>query len=205
MRETGSRPVVGSSRKKMSGLWTSPRADLETKATHTTGESLGGSTSPLDEVDGFQDFIHVLFALTARNAVELGVDEQVFVDGKIGVARESLRYDAYHAADSVGILYNVVAANDRVTRCDRDERGHHADQRAFARAIWTEQSKDFAFGHFEADTLDRFKIAVAFYDLVHFDGGGGGAAAVRVNCRGQSLRTVCGVRAHGFTILLLST
>ena len=50
---------------------------------HAAGERLGLRVAPLGQVDGLQHFGDVLLALRARNAVELGVDAQVFFDGEI--------------------------------------------------------------------------------------------------------------------------
>src|SRR5208337_1572090 len=46
-------------------------------AAHSAGESLGLRAAPLDEVDGFEDFLNILFALHFGNAVELGINAEV--------------------------------------------------------------------------------------------------------------------------------
>ena len=71
---------------------------------------------------------------------------QVFFDGEVGIAGQRLGNDADHAADIVGILDDIVAADDGFARGDRDERGHHADERALPCAVGTEQAEDLAFG-----------------------------------------------------------
>ncbi len=76
---------------------------------------------------------------------------------------------------------------------DRNERGHHADQRALARAIRPQQSKDLSIGDLEGDALDRLEIAIPLDDL--FNGNGGRRLTSLTGCTGRGL--------HRFTSLLL--
>ncbi len=145
MRETGSRPVVGSSRKKMLRIVHQAAGDLQAPP-HAAGERLGLRIAPLRQVHGLQHIGDVLFAHPARHAVELGVDLQIFFDGQVLVAGQGLGNDADHAAHLVGIFGHVVAADDRLAGGDRNQRGHHADERAFAGAVGAEQAEDLAFG-----------------------------------------------------------
>ncbi len=55
MRETGSRPVVGSSRKKMLRIVDQAAGDLDAAA-HSAGERLDLRAAPLDQVHGFEHF-----------------------------------------------------------------------------------------------------------------------------------------------------
>ena len=49
---------------------------------------------PLRELDGFEQFVDQPRALVARHAVQLGEDEQVFLDAQLEVAGHRLRNDA---------------------------------------------------------------------------------------------------------------
>ena len=169
MRETGSRPVVGSSRKKMLGLWTRPRA-ISNAAAHSAGERLDLRAAPLGEVNGFENFGDVFLALGLGDAVELGVDAEVLFDGEVGVAGQGLGNDADHAAHRVGLFGHIVSGDDGLAGGERDERGHHADEGALAGAVGAEKAEDFALGNRKADVLDRFEVAVALEDVVDFDG-----------------------------------
>ena len=60
---------------------------------------------------------------------------------------------------------------------DRNERGHHADERALARAVGAEQAEDLAVGDREAHALDGFKVAVALDDVLDRNGGVAGRFA----------------------------
>ncbi len=116
-------------------------------AAHSAGECLHLRAAPLDQVDGFEHFGDVLFALGPGDAVELGVDAQVLFDGEVGIAGERLGNDADHAANRVGLFGHIVAGDDGAAGGDRNERGHHADERAFACAVGAEQTEDLAVGN----------------------------------------------------------
>ena len=158
---------------------------------HAARESLCLRAAPLCEVNGLQHIVDVLDAFAPGDAVELGVDAQVFLDGEIGVAGERLGNDADHAANRIRIFGHVMASNKGMAAGERNQRGHHTDERAFARAVGAEQTEDFAIGHGKADILDRFKRAVALDGVLNRDGG---LAAGRFDC----VR-----RAHCFTSLFL--
>ena len=50
---------------------------------------------------------------------------------------------------------------------DRNQRGHHADQRRLARAIGPEQAEDFAIFYAEGNVVDRGEVAILFDDVLH--------------------------------------
>ena len=63
-----------------------------------------------------------------------------------------------------------MAGDDSAAGGERDERGHHADERAFARAVGAEETEDFALGNRKADVLDGFKVAITLDDVLDGDG-----------------------------------
>ena len=77
-----------------------------------------------------------------------------------------------------------------------NERGHHADERAFAGAVGAKQAEDLALSHAEADVLDGFKIAIALDDVFHRNGSRRAAPL-------PLAAELCVCRAHCFTSLLL--
>src|SRR5262245_43449039 len=122
-RETGSRPVVGSSRKKILGRCTRPRAissrrhkptercrsgavpqaagDLQPPA-HASGEIARRGFAPLIEIDQIKQLVNGLLTVGRWDSVQLGVDAQVFPDGKITIAGHGLGNNADGAAGTVG-------------------------------------------------------------------------------------------------------
>ncbi len=71
---------------------------------------------------------------------------------------------------SSGSCHHIVPTNAGRSAGDRNERGHHADQRGFPRSIRPQQSKDFFFFHVEGDVIDGRELAILLDDMVHFDG-----------------------------------
>ncbi len=84
---------------------------------------------------------------------------------EIRIAGEGLRNDADDAANGVGFLRHVEAGNHRPAAGDGDERGHHANERALAGAVGSEQAEDFAVVDGEADAFDGLESAVALDDV----------------------------------------
>ena len=145
-----------------------PARDLKPPP-HAARKRLGLRVAPLGQVHGLEHLGDILLALRARHAVELGVDAQVLLDRQVLVAGERLRNHADHPPHIVRILCHVVAGYDSFSRSDRNERGHHADERALSGSVWPQQAEDLALGHAEAHVLYRFKVAVALYDVLHRD------------------------------------
>ncbi len=73
---------------------------------------------------------------------------------------------------SSGSFDHVVPADDGLAGGDRNERGHHADERALACSVGPEQAEDLALGDAEVDVLDGFKVAVALDNVLDRDGDG---------------------------------
>src|SRR6185437_7477075 len=120
---------------------------------HPAGERFGLRAAPLEQVHGLKHFCDILLAHAARNAVKLGVDEQVFFDGEVRVAGERLRNHTDLAAHRIGIFAHVAAAHGGFAGRDWDERSHHADERALAGAVRSEEAEDFPLADAEADAL----------------------------------------------------
>jgi hypothetical protein len=63
-----------------------------------------------------------------------------------------------------------LAVNSRGAGSRRRERRHHANQRRFARAVRSEQTKDLLLGHLKAHVVDSDEIAELFSEVLDFDG-----------------------------------
>ena len=162
---------MGSSRKKMRGLCTRPRA-ISSRRRMPPESVLVCASRHLVRSTASSTSAMFFSRCSARHAVELGVDRQVLFDGQILVAGQRLRNHADHAPHVVRILAHVVPGHDGLARGDRNQRGHHADERALARAVRPQQAEDLALGHAEVHVLHRFKVAVALDDVLHRDGRG---------------------------------
>ena len=116
-----------------------------------------------------QQIVDIALALRFGNLVELGIDGEIFFDRQIDIAGKRLGNNADHSPDRIGFARNVMSGDDRLAAGDRNQRGHHADERAFAGAIWPEQAEDLAVGDLEGDAVDGFEITVALDDVVDDD------------------------------------
>ena len=164
-------------------------------AAHSAGERLDLRPAPFDQIDSFEDVGNALFPFSFGDRIELGIDAEVLLDGKVGIAGEGLRNNTDHAANRIGVFGNIVSGNDRVAGSEWDKRGHHADESAFARAVGAEETKNFSLGNRKADVLNGFKIAVALDDMLHLNGR-----------RARAIWRVggsCGESRHCFTSLFL--
>ena len=169
VRDTGSRPVVGSSRKKTRGSCTRPRA-ISTRRRMPperclTCLSFHCSSSTDSSSSGIRRR-----PLVARHAVQLGVDQQVLLDAQLEVARHRLRNDADRAPHVIRLLDDVEAADERGAGRRRKQRDEHPDQRGFAGAVRTEQPEDLALLDGEADAVDGGEVAELLDDRSDVDG-----------------------------------
>src|SRR5580704_3269094 len=139
-------------------------------ATHSTGQGFGLRITPLGEVDEFEQFVDGFFAALGGHVVKLGVNVEVLVDGEVEVAGKSLGNYADAATGAVGIFGDIVSGNDGAAGGDRQQSGHHADERRFAGAVGAEQAEDFSVGDVERDVVNRCEIAVRFDDVFNVDG-----------------------------------
>ena len=79
---------------------------------HAAGKGFGLRVAPLYQVNSLKHFVDILLALGARNAVELGIDHQVFLEGEVLVTGQRLGNDTDHAAHIVRIFDHVVPSDD---------------------------------------------------------------------------------------------
>ena len=143
--------------------------DLKT-APHSAGECLGLGIAPLEQVHSHQQLFDTAQALRFGNLVELGIDGEILFHGQVDIAGERLGNDTNHSSDGIGFARDIMACDDGLPAGDRNQRRHHADERAFASAIWPQQAEDFSVGDLERDAFDRFEIAVALHDVFDSDG-----------------------------------
>src|SRR5580704_15233897 len=89
-----------------------PARNLETPA-HAARESTHESFAETREVHGLEQIAHEARAPRRRNAVELGVNHNVFLGGQFGIGRKGLRNHADGITNAVGILAYVEAGDAR--------------------------------------------------------------------------------------------
>ena len=145
-----------------------PPRDLDAAA-HPSGKVLHRLIFPLRQLDGFDQVGHQSLAALARNTVELGVNQKIFFDAQLHIARHRLRNDADQAPNGIGFLHHIMAANGGSARCRRKQRRQHPDERGLAGAVRSEQRKDLAVLDRKGNSVDRRKVPKAFRDLANFN------------------------------------
>ena len=143
--------------------------DLHAPA-HAAREKLDLLVLPLQELDRLEELGNQLPALLLGHAVQLRVNQQVFFDAQLEVARHRLRNHADGAAHIVRLLADVEAVDERRAGGWWKQRDEHPNQRRFARAIWTEQAENFTFLDGEADAVDGGEVAELLDDRPDIDG-----------------------------------
>jgi hypothetical protein len=73
------------------------------------------------------------------------------------------------AAHGVGVANDVVPGHDGRAAGGRHQRGEHADECAFARAVRPEQAEDLAGVHREAHVIDGQQRGETLADASHVD------------------------------------
>src|SRR5438309_1535595 len=146
----------------------SPR-DLDAAA-HATRQCLDVGFAPLGEIDQFEQLVDVRLPIGLRHVVQLRVDAQVLFNREIEVAGHRLRYDSDGYAGAVRVFGHVVSVDECAACRDWNERGHHANERALACTIGTEQSKYLAGRDTEVDIVHGCELAIALHDVIDDDG-----------------------------------
>ncbi len=111
-----------------------PARDLQAPA-HAPGECAHQGLREPRQIDGFEQLANQILPFISRDAVELGVDLQIFFSGQFGVGGERLGNHSDGIAHAVRVLVNVVAGDFRPTVGGRRQRGQHADESGLAGAI----------------------------------------------------------------------
>src|SRR5271167_3647082 len=90
--------------------------------------------------------------------------------GEVRVAGHILRNYADAVAHRVGIADYVVSGHYGGAAGGRNQRSEHADQRALARAVWSQQAEDLAALYGEADVIDGQQRAKTLADAFDING-----------------------------------
>jgi hypothetical protein len=143
-------------------------SDLDSP-THAARKIFDGLVSPLCQFDSFQQFSHEPATTFPWNSVQLGINQKIFFDTQLEIARHCLRNHTNHSPYRISFLYNIVPANRRRPSCRGDQRGQHPDERGFPGAIRPQQRKDFTVLNRKRNAIDGGEIAEFFCDLLYFD------------------------------------
>src|SRR5208283_3716639 len=151
---------------------------------HAAGKRLGLGVAPLQQIHGSKQVLDIALPIFGGNAVQLGVNTEVLLDGQVDVAGQRLRNHTHTLARCVRFFRHVEAVDQRPPAGDGQQRSHHADQRGLTRAIRPEQTKNLALLYAERNIVHGGEVAILLGDVVHHDG----VAAGRSFAVGRRLR-----------------
>src|ERR1700722_14903007 len=127
------------------------------------------SVAPLREIHQPEQFVDRFLALICGHVVELRIDTHVLFDREIEIAGQRLRNHSNHAPRSVRVLGHILARNPRIASGNRNQRGHHANQRRLPPPIRTKQPENLTLLYAESNILNRGEVAVLLDDVLDFD------------------------------------
>jgi len=122
--------------------------------------------SKLQQFDGLEQPVDQFPSPLRRHAVELRVNQHVFLGGQLRVGRERLRDYSEHVAHTVRVGSYVVTADARRAGGGRRERRHDADQRCLPCPVRSEQAENFLPRHVKAHVVDRGEVAELLHHVV---------------------------------------
>ncbi len=140
-RDTGSTPVVGSSRSRICGSCTSVHASASFCFIPPESRSARRARNGVSWVISEQP---VSRRLVYPDAVNLGEERDVLVDGEIAVEREPLREVPDVRGDRPVLFHRVAAEHAHLAAVGADQPARQANRRRFARAVRTDDAEHLA-------------------------------------------------------------
>ena len=162
-RETGSTPVVGSSSRISSGSWTSVQASASFCFMPPDSRSASRARNGVSCVIASSWSRR---APVVANAVHLGEERDVLVDGQIAVQTESLREIADTLGQRAMRAHRIEAEHAQFARVGVQQSAHQTDRRRLAGAVRADQAEHLASAHVEAQAGQRRRRAVPLHDAV---------------------------------------
>ena len=162
-RETGSTPVVGSSSRISSGSWTSVQASAS--FCFIPPDSRSASRAAKRRQLRHRQQLVAARAVVA-NAVHLGEERDVLVDGQIAVQTESLREIADALGQRAMRAHRIEAEHAHLARVGVQQPAHQANRRRLAGAVGADEAEHLAALHVEAQAGERRRLAVSLDDAI---------------------------------------
>src|SRR5579875_2817210 len=116
-----------------------------------------------------QHLVYPLLAYAARETVELGKNQQIFVAGQVPIGGKRLRNIADTVTYRSCLVDDIKAVHPGPARSWGQKCGEHLDRRAFARAIRPKQAKDFSLFDLKTDIIDGAMLAKALDEMIYFN------------------------------------
>ena len=151
-RLCGSRPVVGSSRNRTCGEWSTPRA-ISSRRRIPPESSRVICLRRSDRPTCVEPAVDHARQAAAEEAVHLSLDGEVLLDGQVLVGRDRLRDGPDRPPHGRLLPHDVVAADARRARGRGQQRRQHPDERRLAGAVGPEEAVRLALGDGEGDRV----------------------------------------------------
>ncbi len=113
-----------------------------------------------------EQIVEARLPLGGFQALQIGIEVEVFLNGEIFIKTEALRHIADHLLNGRGRLPHVQAQHPNLSRTGQEQGGGKADQRGLARAVRPEQAGDAALLNAHIDALERINHTVALPELL---------------------------------------
>ncbi len=136
---------------------------------HAAGEGADHAVTPVGQIDLFQDLVN--FFRQPLHPVQHPVDAQVLLHRQIPVQVVLLGDHPHQIFDGGCPRTYFMAADDGGSAIGPGQTGQHADQRALARAIGSQQAEHLAPRDGKGNAVNRSNFAVGFTDVLDFDHG----------------------------------
>ncbi len=169
-RETGSTPLVGSSRNRTCGLCSS--VHIRFNFCFMPPESLAAGRLR----NGSMRVIRSRRAVSSlrsspEQAEQVGVEIHVLFDGKIAVQAEALRHVADAILHRVGFARHVVAGYPGFAVGGVEQTAEQPDGGGLSRAVGTHQPEDLSARHLEAEAVDGGEVPELARQISDLDDG----------------------------------
>jgi hypothetical protein len=125
----------------------------------------------IDKVELVQQRTDASLALDPSQPVQIRYELEVLRSGEEIVDSRELAGHTDQAADFVGLLRQVVAADAHLAAIAGDQRGQDVHHRGLAGAVRAEQREDRAFGDAKIDAVEHHLLSVRLAQSVGRDRG----------------------------------
>ena len=188
-RESGSTPTVGSSSSSSSGDRTSVQASpsfcFMPPESRPASRSVNGPSAVISISRGYCSL-----PLGGGDAVHVGVEVQVLLDGQVLVQAEPLRHVADAGLDLLRVGGDVDAQHLQLAGVGRHQPGGQADERRLAGAVRPDQGRERAAAGLERDAVERLhdfaRLAAERLADVAADAGPAGSSVTAIMVAGAS-------------------
>src|SRR5437762_3390628 len=143
-------------------------------------ERLDEIVGPLRQIEIAKHLAHATAKRGSAQAVEMTVMNEIFRHGQLGIEAGILEDHAEPRANALGFPLEIVPEHAHSALAGPNQRREDLEQSGLAAAVGAEQSEDLAALDGEADSPQRFALAVAVSEVGDFDRRGHGGTAMHL-------------------------